>query len=140
MLQDFHNYALTHFYVPLLYTCKERMGIVVESGDWDKNVGIPIDNAETPVYTGKAIVAVASDDSKMSKTGNYHVVAELAKEYGFTDEDGRQPPSIRSLKFLVPAYMLDEETRKKVPDDLIPDWKLPFWLMAGGRPDDDAKI
>ena len=118
----------------------ERMKNVVDSGDWDKNVGIPLDNAESPAYTGRAIVKVACDDNKLTKSGNYHVVAELAREYGFFDENGTQPPSIRSLKFLVPAYMLDEKTRNLVPDSIIPDLKLPFWLMAGGRPDEDAKI
>ena len=61
-------------------------------------------------------------------------MAELAQEYGFTDEFGKQPPSIRSLKFLLPAYGMDEETRKKTPSWLIPDWKLPFFLMANGAP------
>ena len=66
------------------------MNNVVESGDWEKNVGIPLDNAETPGYTGKAVVAVATDGNKMEKSGKYHVVAELAKEYGFIDENGKQ--------------------------------------------------
>ncbi|CAN0484131.1 unnamed protein product, partial [Hapterophycus canaliculatus] len=34
-----------------------------------------------------------------------HVVAELAKEYGFTDVGGESPPSIRSLRFLLPPYL-----------------------------------
>jgi len=48
------------------------------------------------------------------------------------DENGDQPPSIRSLKFLLPTYGFDEETRKKVPDWFIPDWKLPWSIMANG--------
>ena len=101
-----------------------------------KKVGIPLDNAESPAYTGRAIIAVATDeaDEDMSKTGTYQVVAELAQEYGFTDINGRTPPSIRSLKFLLPAYGMDKETREKVPDWLIPDFKLPFFIMASGAP------
>lgn len=114
----------------------ERTEISVENGDWDKDVGIPLDNAETPGYTGKAIVAVATDEDNMSKSGKYHVVAELAKDYGFKDENGKQPPSIRSLRFLIPAYGLDDNTRDKVPLDLIPDWKIPFFIMANGKPPD----
>ena len=128
--------AVTSFYPGLVMT--ERTQRTVESGEWDKNVGLPVENAETPRYTGRGVIAVATDQDdgtdSMAKTGTFQVIAELAKEYGFTDENGRQPPSIRSLKFLLPAYGLDEETREKVPDWLIPDWKLPFFIMAQGAP------
>lgn len=70
----------------------------------------------------------------MKKSGSVQVVAEAAEEYGFTDINGKRPPSIRGLKFLLPAYGLDEETREQVPEWLIPNWKLPFWVMAGGAP------
>jgi len=130
---------VTSFYPGVVLT--ERTLRAVESGDWDKQVGIPLDNAETPAYTGRAVIAVATDqaDDAMSKSGTFQVVAELSKEYGFTDENGRQPPSIRSLKFLLPAYGFDEETRKKVPDWIIPDWKLPFFIMANGEPPKPAE-
>ena len=74
---------------------------------------------------------------KPSKSGTFQVVAELAQEYGFTEEDGRQPPSIRSFKFLLPAYGMDKATREKIPNwllDKIPDLKLPFFIMAQGAP------
>jgi dehydrogenase/reductase SDR family protein 1 len=93
-----------------------------------------LENAESPEFTGKAIVSVASDPDNMRMTGSYQVVAELAEEYGFTDVNGRRPPSIRSLRFLLPAYAFDEATRNKVPDWLIPNWKLPFWVMSQGAP------
>jgi dehydrogenase/reductase SDR family protein 1 len=97
-------------------------------------VGIPLDFVESPSYTGKAIVALATDKLCMSKTGSIQVVAEVAKEYGFTDVDGKQPPSIRSLKFLLPTYVFDQETKKKIPNWLIPDFKLPFFVMASPPP------
>jgi dehydrogenase/reductase SDR family protein 1 len=112
----------------------ERTQASVANGDWDKYVGIPLENAESPEFTGKAIVSVAADPDNMSKTGTYQVVAELAQEYGFSDTNGRRPPSIRSLRFLLPSYAFDKETRAKVPNWLIPDWKLPFWVMAQGAP------
>ncbi len=129
------------FYPGMVRT--ERTEESVKSGTWDEEVGIPLDNAETPRYTGRAILAVVTDPSiggkdgnnnDTKKSGSFQVVAELAKEYGFTDENGNQPPSIRSLKFLLPAYGMDKETRKKVPSWLIPDWKLPFFVMANGAP------
>jgi len=122
------------FYPGLVYT--ERTKISIQNGTWEKDVGLPINNAETPRFTGRAIVAVGTDTNYniQQKSGSFQVVAELAKEYGFVDENGNQPPSIRSLKFLLPTYGFDEETRKKVPDWFIPDWKLPWSIMANGAP------
>mmetsp|Transcript_1109 Transcript_1109/g.2000 ORF Transcript_1109/g.2000 Transcript_1109/m.2000 type:complete len:494 (+) Transcript_1109:18-1499(+) len=124
--------VVTSFYPGVVLT--ERTLRAVSSGEWEKNVGIPLDNAETPGYTGKAIISVATDATNMSKTGKVQVVSELAQEYGFTEEDGRQPPSIRSLRFLLPAYGFDDATREKVKVDWIPDWKIPFFVMAQGKP------
>jgi dehydrogenase/reductase SDR family protein 1 len=112
----------------------ERTQLSVENGDWDKYVGIPLENAESPGFTGKAIVSVATDPDNMRMTGSYQVVAELAEDYGFTDVNGRRPPSIRSLRFLLPSYAFDENLRKTVPTWLIPNLKLPFWVMSQGAP------
>lgn len=115
----------------------ERTKISVATGDWDKYVGVPLDNAESPQLTGRAVVAIATDEANLKKTGTYQVVAELAAEYGFTDVNGKTPPSIRSLRFLLPSYAFDEAMREKIPPALIPDWKLPFFVMAQGRPPDN---
>ncbi|NDJ55055.1 MAG: SDR family NAD(P)-dependent oxidoreductase [Chloroflexi bacterium] len=48
-------------------------------------------NSESPEFTGRAIVALASDPDLLEKSGEFHVVAQLAQEYGFTDIDGNQP-------------------------------------------------
>ena len=112
----------------------ERTQIAVDNGNWEKYVGVPLENAETPQFTGRAVVALATDSENMSKTGSYQVVAELADEYGFTDISGKTPPSIRSLKFLLPGYAFDDATREAVPDWLIPDLRLPFWMMGQGPP------
>lgn len=50
---------------------------------------------ETPVYLGRAIVALASDENVIEKSGDVLEVGTLAREYGFTDVDGRQPPPFR---------------------------------------------
>ncbi|HYT88131.1 MAG TPA: SDR family NAD(P)-dependent oxidoreductase [Gemmataceae bacterium] len=47
---------------------------------------------ESPEYLGRAVAALASDSGVMSKSGRVLTVGELAREYGFTDVDGRQPP------------------------------------------------
>ncbi len=47
--------------------------------------------SETPLYIGKAVVALACDKKIMNKSGQALVSGKLAREYGFTDEDGTQP-------------------------------------------------
>jgi NAD(P)-dependent dehydrogenase (short-subunit alcohol dehydrogenase family) len=50
------------------------------------------DLSETPEYIGRAVAALAADKRKMSKTGKLLWACNLAKEYGFTDVDGRYIP------------------------------------------------
>lgn len=50
---------------------------------------------ESPAYLGRAIVALASDARVIEKTGQLLEVGALAREYGFTDVDGTQPPPFR---------------------------------------------
>jgi dehydrogenase/reductase SDR family member 1 len=123
--------CVVSFWPGLVYT--ERTKELVESGEWEKHVGLPLGQSEYPGFTGRAIVAVACDPDNDKKTGTYQVVAELAEEYGFTDLDGSRPASIRSLRFLLPSYAFDEKTRERIPTSMIPDWKLPFWILAGGK-------
>jgi hypothetical protein len=47
------------------------------------------DLAESPEYTGRAVVALASDPNLIAKSGQFIFVGDAAKEYGFTDIDGR---------------------------------------------------
>jgi NAD(P)-dependent dehydrogenase (short-subunit alcohol dehydrogenase family) len=46
---------------------------------------------ESPRYLGRAVAALAGDAQVMQKSGGVHRVADLAREYAFTDIDGRQP-------------------------------------------------
>jgi NAD(P)-dependent dehydrogenase (short-subunit alcohol dehydrogenase family) len=50
---------------------------------------------ESPEYVGRAVVAVASDQNIMEKSGRVLAVGDLAGEYGFTDIDGRRIPAFR---------------------------------------------
>jgi NAD(P)-dependent dehydrogenase (short-subunit alcohol dehydrogenase family) len=49
-------------------------------------------DSETPFYIGRAVVALASDPNVMKKTGRALSAGWLARDYDFTDVDGRQPP------------------------------------------------
>ena len=44
---------------------------------------------ETPHYVGRAVVALANDPGVIEKSGGVYRVGDLAREYGFTDIDGR---------------------------------------------------
>ena len=44
---------------------------------------------ESPRYVGRAVAALAADPRIMEKTGRALRVGDLAREYGFTDVDGR---------------------------------------------------
>jgi len=46
---------------------------------------------ESPDYIGRAVAALASDPAVIRRSGQTLTVGELAREYGFTDIDGRQP-------------------------------------------------
>ncbi|CAD7704120.1 unnamed protein product [Ostreobium quekettii] len=52
-------------------------------------------DAETPEYLGRAVAHLAADAGVMAKSGRTLTVGELAREYGFTDVDGRQPPPFK---------------------------------------------
>lgn len=51
--------------------------------------------SESTQYIGRAVVALAADPNVMEKSGRILTVCDLAREYGFTDVDGRQPPAFR---------------------------------------------
>jgi len=50
------------------------------------------DLSESPEYLGRAVVALATDRNVIRKSGELLWVPDLAKEYGFTDTDGRYIP------------------------------------------------
>ena len=55
--------CVTSFYPGLVQT--ERTDLAVASGDWEQYVKIPLDNSETPEFTGRAVVGVATDPNNM---------------------------------------------------------------------------
>ena len=55
----------------------------------------PLDRTESPAYTGRAVAFLAGDPSVMERSGQVLAVGDLARQYGFSDTDGRQPPTFR---------------------------------------------
>lgn len=95
MAVDFrpHGVALISLWMGLLATERTRRLLAAEP---DKYAGVA-DNAETPEFCGRVIDALARDSGLMDKSGKVWIAAELGREYGVTDIDGRQPTSPRAL-------------------------------------------
>lgn len=52
---------------------------------------LDLTNSESPEFIGRAVAGLATDPDVLRHTGKVLVAAALAKEYGFTDVDGRTP-------------------------------------------------
>ena len=76
-----HGVAVVSLYPGLVRTEK-----VMEAAQF-----LDLSNSESPEFIGRAIAALASDPDALRHTGTVLVAAALAKEYGFTDIDGRSP-------------------------------------------------
>jgi len=59
-------------------------------------------DAESVEFAGQAVVKLSEDSKRISKTGKILWVSDLAREYGFKDEDGDIHDS-RSLKNILKA-------------------------------------
>jgi dehydrogenase/reductase SDR family protein 1 len=65
--------------------------------------GLDIGFGETPKFNGKAVVALASDPKILGKSGGSYWSSRLAREYGFTEDDGHLPPEIDGIQTLMAA-------------------------------------
>ena len=76
-----YNVAVVSLYPGLVRTEK-----VMEAAAF-----LDLSNSESPQFIGRAVAGLAADKEVTGKTGRVVVAAELAREYGFTDVDGKQP-------------------------------------------------
>lgn len=78
------------------YLRSEEMleGFGVTEANWKDAIdGDPnFAGSETPFYIGRAVVALATDPGISRRAGHALSTGYLAREYGFTDLDGTQPP------------------------------------------------
>lgn len=70
----------------------------VAAGMTEESFKKTFDSSESPEFVGKAVVALAKDSQRISKTGKIHITADLASEYQFTDQDGSVPANMRSFR------------------------------------------
>lgn len=76
-----HGVAVVSLYPGLVRTEK-----VMEAAQF-----LDLSNSESPEFIGRAVVALATDPLVLRHSGKILVAAALAKEYGFTDVDGKTP-------------------------------------------------
>ena len=116
-----------------------------ERGEWEAASGgldiKPGGMNESPRFSGRAVAKLLADpDLTKDRSGDVVVVTEFAKELGFTDIDGSTPPSIRSLKFILPSFVfpqIEKESGAALPawiTDNVPDFLLPWSVFSGGPP------
>lgn len=136
-----YGVATTALYPGVVKT-EANLQMVVD-GIWDEaSGGLNLALGESPEFSGRAVAQLASlyKETLLERSGNVEVVAELATEFGFTDIDGSQPPSIRSLKFLLPNFVfpqVEAESGKPIPAWIkknVPDILLPWSTFASGPP------
>jgi NAD(P)-dependent dehydrogenase (short-subunit alcohol dehydrogenase family) len=72
-----------------IYPGMVRTEKVLESAAW-----LDLSNSESPEFIGRAITALATDPDVLRHTGKVLVAAAIAKDYGFTDVDGRTPRAL----------------------------------------------
>ena len=79
-----HGVAVVGLYPGMVRTEK-----VMEAAQW-----LDLTNSESPEFSGRAVVALATDPDVLRHSGCVRVVADLAREYGFTDIDGTTPRAL----------------------------------------------
>lgn len=87
-----YNVAAVSIWMGMLRT--DRTKRVMDS-EPEKYAGF-WDMAESPDFTGCIIAALYRDPQRASRSGQIHIGAELAQQYGIDDE-GRHPPSHRAM-------------------------------------------
>jgi dehydrogenase/reductase SDR family member 1 len=86
-----HGVAAVSLWPSVTRTERNRSLSGVDEFGWPDPTKSP-DELETPRYTGRAVVALASDPGVLTRSGRRFWTAELAAAYGFTDENGRTHP------------------------------------------------
>ena len=76
-----HNVSVITIYPGLV-----RTESVMKSKDF-----FDLSNSESPEFIGRAVAALAADETIMRKSGTIQIAAQVALDYHFQDIDGRQP-------------------------------------------------
>jgi len=78
-----HGIAVVSLYPGMVRT---ELVMAAAAGGW-----LDISNSESPEFQGRVIAALARDPNLMKHSGKALVTAAIAREYGVSDVDGKQP-------------------------------------------------
>jgi NAD(P)-dependent dehydrogenase (short-subunit alcohol dehydrogenase family) len=92
MAQDFRPYGVAVVSLWPGPTATERAKRVLGKIQGGDKI---LETAETPQFSGLAIEALYADPNLMSESGGVVIAAEAALKYGYSDLNGKQPPSLR---------------------------------------------
>jgi dehydrogenase/reductase SDR family protein 1 len=106
-----HNVGVISIW-PGLVMSENRLALAEKTEDGRTELfGLDTSYGESPHFSGRAAVALASDSDYMSRTGNAFWLADLARDYGFTDIDGSIPDAEELHNYLksgaAPAFWRD---------------------------------
>ncbi len=97
-----HGVAVVSLWMGLLDT--ERTAWAMNDPETARKYAPLRERMESPQFTGRVIDALSRDAQLLARSGRVWIGAELAREYGVTDVDGRQPPSFRHALGEPPRY------------------------------------
>jgi NAD(P)-dependent dehydrogenase (short-subunit alcohol dehydrogenase family) len=106
-----HNVTVASIWPGLVLT---ELNLAV--AEWNPNgrmelLGVDLRVAETPRFSGRAVVALASDPKRLRFAGEALICAQLARDFGFTDLDGNLPPVVSAN-----ADVLAQFTEETIPE------------------------
>jgi NAD(P)-dependent dehydrogenase (short-subunit alcohol dehydrogenase family) len=78
-----HGVAVVSLYPGLVRT---ESVLLAAQGGW-----LDLSNSESPEFIGRVVAALAQNPNLMERSGKVLVAAEVAREFGVSDVDGRKP-------------------------------------------------
>jgi NAD(P)-dependent dehydrogenase (short-subunit alcohol dehydrogenase family) len=92
-----HNVCSLSLWMGLTFTERAERALAAKPEMKSSTVTDPTVGSSTE-FPGRVIAALATDANIMARSGGTFITAELAREYGVTDVDGRTPPSLRAQR------------------------------------------
>jgi dehydrogenase/reductase SDR family protein 1 len=89
-----HGVSVVSLWPGLVLTEGLLSHAVVDKDGTTKLHGLDVSFGETPKFNGRAVVALASDPKILDRAGGSYWSSRLAREYGFTEDDGSIPPEM----------------------------------------------
>ena len=90
-----HNVASLSLWQGLTYTERAQANLSRQPEMANTTVTNPAVGC-SPEFPGRVIAALATDPQLMTRSGGTYITAELARQYGITDVDGKVIPTLRA--------------------------------------------